>query len=242
MEREILLDHLEGEVAELLDSAGAAASDLDAVAPGCAPMTGREVISHVGTVYLGVRQWIVDGRRPVPWPIPPDSGDLAGWVTAAAHELIDTLLPRKAPAPCATWCPWDRTNGFWFRRMAHETAVHRVDVAQALGRPWSVDPALASDGIEEAIELRLGTALGAEVGGSGRTVVLDTPERDWRIRPTVRYFDFPSAGPADATVAGDTAAVWAWVWGRADTLHPVTISGDTSAAEELRQLFARTMQ
>lgn len=47
---------------------------------------------------------------------------------------------------------------FWIRRMAHETAVHRVDAAQAVGERWRVDPELAADGVAEALELWLGWA------------------------------------------------------------------------------------
>ncbi len=240
MEREILLDHLEGEVAELVELAGS--PGLTAVAPGCAPMTGHDVLRHLGRLYAGVADWITQGRRGADWPTgPEDPAALAGWVGDRAHALIDVLLPRPARAPAPTWCPHDRTNGFWFRRMAHETLVHRVDLQQALGREWWVDPALAMDGIAEAVEVWLGTRLPGPPGGSGRTVLLSTPERDWRIRPLDRFFDFPTGGPADATVDGDAAAVWAWVWGRSDAAAPVTVSGDADAATELRRLFATAM-
>lgn len=241
MEREILLDHLEGEVAELLELAGTK-TGLTAVAPGCAPMTGHDVLRHLGRIYSGVAGWVGEGRRPTDWPTGPDKpGQLADWVAEAAHAMIDVLLPRKAAAPAATWCPYDRTNGFWFRRMAHETLVHRVDLQQALGREWWVDPKLASDGIAEAVELWLGVRLSAPPAGSGRTVLLSTPERDWRIRPLDKYIDFPQGGPAEAIVDGEPAAVWAWVWGRADAAAPVTVSGDVSAADEVRRLFATAM-
>lgn len=242
MEREILLDHLEGEVAELLELADTPVRSLSAVAPGCAPMTGLDVLRHVGRIYSGVHRWVADGRRPTDWPTgPEDPAAVAGWLAPAAHAMIDILLPRRPLFPAATWCPYDRTSGFWFRRMAHETLVHRVDVQQALGRTWWVNPDLATDGINEAVELWLGVRLAAPPAGTGRTVLLSTPERDWRIRPLEKYIDFPTGGPAEATVDGDTAAVWAWVWGRSDDSAPVTITGDPSAAAELRQLFATAM-
>jgi uncharacterized protein (TIGR03083 family) len=241
MEREILLDHLEGEVAEVLELA-TTATGLDAVAPGCAPMTGSDVLRHLGRIYSGVTDWVRQGRRSIDWPNgPADPDHLAVWIADAAHRMIDVLLPRPAGAPAATWCPYDRTNGFWFRRMAHETAVHRVDLHQALGREWSVNPELASDGIAEAIELWLGVRLAAPPAGSGRTVLLSTPERDWRIRPLQAYVDFPQGGTADATVDGEPAAVWAWVWGRSDDSVPVSVTGDPTAADEVRRLFATAM-
>lgn len=242
MDPAILLDHLEGEVAELLELADIT-TGLTAVAPGCAPMTGSDVLRHLGRIYGGVADWVSRGRRPDDWPDgPAQDSALAPWVAEAAHTMIDTLLPRPARSPAATWCPYDRTSGFWFRRMAHETVVHRVDVQQALGREWWVDPKVALDGIAEAVELWLGVARSAPPAGSGRTVLLSTPQRDWRIRPLATRLDFPQGGTAEATVDGSEAAVWAWVWGRSDASTPVTVSGDPSAAAELRELFATSLR
>ena len=47
------------------------------------------------------------------------------------------------------------TAAFWFRRQAHETAVHRWD-AQRAATPSSVDPidaTLAADGVDEWLEV-----------------------------------------------------------------------------------------
>ena len=43
----------------------------------------------------------------------------------------------------------DKTVGFVLRRMAHETAVHRVDAERAAGRDEPLDAELASDGVDE---------------------------------------------------------------------------------------------
>ena len=241
MDRETLLDNFEVEVALLVDLAGETTQPLRSVAPACAPMTVEDLFGHLGRIYTGVRSWVLDGRRPDDWPVPATAASV-DWMTAAAHELISVLLPRQARSKCATWCATDRTAGFWFRRMAHETAVHRVDVAQALGAIWNVDDELGTDGIDEAIELWLGTRTGTAVNGSGKTVRLTTDTHHWFLRPLSETVDFPTGGPADATVSGDTAAVWAWVWGRTDAAHPVEISGDAAAAQELRALFARAQQ
>ena len=52
--------------------------------------------------------------------------------------------------PVYSFSPAHRRAGFWPRRMAHETTVHRVDAEQAAGRPVAPVPAaLAVDGIDE---------------------------------------------------------------------------------------------
>ena len=46
------------------------------------------------------------------------------------------------------------TLAFWARRMVHETMVHRVDAASAVGVEPELDPALAQDAIDELLANR----------------------------------------------------------------------------------------
>ena len=175
--------------------------------------------------------------------------DLAAWARRGSTEMMETLTGRSPAQPCATGSPTDRTVGFWTRRMAHETAVHRVDAAQAFGEGWTVDPALAADGVAEALELWLGTRLGSDVGGSGRAVrLLASAETtgavvDWTVRPLKSIVEF-DVGPAnvDVTVTGTPAALWAWTLGRSAADHPIDTVGDEDAADELRGLLGRAQQ
>ena len=141
----------------------------------------------------------------------------------AGADLLETLTNRDPAQHCSTWSATDRTVGFWIRRMAHESAVHRVDAAQTVGMAWSVSPELAADGVAEALELWLGTRLGTQVGGSGRALRLVArareggPAVDWTVRPLTALVEFGSnPDKADATVTGTHTALWAWTWGRSD--------------------------
>jgi hypothetical protein len=49
----------------------------------------------------------------------------------------------------------DQTVGFWARRMALKTVVHRVDAEQARGAVAPVDAALGTDGIDEIFVIML---------------------------------------------------------------------------------------
>lgn len=218
--------------------------------PACEGMVLAELVRHVGSVHHLVTDWVRDGRRPTAWAQAPEVGeDLAAWARQGSADMLETLTSRSPAQPCATWSATDRTVGFWIRRMAHETAVHRVDAAQALGERWRVDPELAADGVAEALELWLGTRLGTKVGGSGRTVRLMASAGaglavvDWTVRPLKTIVEF-GRGPAgaDATVTGTPAALWAWTWGRSDEEHPVEILGSQEAADEVRALLGRAQQ
>jgi uncharacterized protein (TIGR03083 family) len=127
-----------------------------------------ELVPHVGSVQRVAAQWVREGRRPTAWAAAPEVGDdLAAWARRGSADLWETLTGRNPAQPCSTWSATDRTVGFWIRRMAHETAVHRVDSAQTVGEPWSVNPQLAADGVAEALDLWLGTRLGSQVAAPG---------------------------------------------------------------------------
>jgi uncharacterized protein (TIGR03083 family) len=246
-----LLNHLHAEAEQLGQLVTAALPDsARKPVPACEGMALAELVRHVGSVHRLVTDWVRDGRRPTTWMQSPQAGeDLAGWSRRSSDDLLETLTGRSPEKPCPTWSATDQTVGFWIRRMAHETAVHRIDAAQAVGARWSVDPGLAADGVAEALELWLGTRLGTQVGGSGRAVRLLAADGaglaviDWTVRPLKTIVEFGS-GPdhVDVTVTGTPAAVWAWTWGRSDQDHPVEIVGDQAAADEVRGLLGRSQQ
>ena len=78
---------------------------------------------------------------------------------AKATELRAVLGSVVDPnEPVWTWWPPDQTAGFWARRMAQETAVHRWDAQAALGEPEPIEPELACDGIDEMLDVMLPSA------------------------------------------------------------------------------------
>jgi uncharacterized protein (TIGR03083 family) len=218
--------------------------------PACEGMVLAELVRHLGSVHHLVTDWVREGRRPTAWMQAPEAGeDLATWARRGSADMLETLTGRNPAQPCATWSATDRTVGFWIRRMAHETAAHRVDAAQAVDEHWRVDPDLAADGVAEALELWLGTRLGTNVGGSGRAVRLVSSAAtsgavvDWTVRPLKSIVEF-GAGQSnvDVTVTGTPSALWAWTWGRSDATHPIDTVGDEDAADELRRLLGRAQQ
>ncbi len=144
---------------------GMAASALPSAAhaevPGCPDFTLEETLRHVGSVHRVTRLWVRDGHRPQQWQRSPVDEDLIGFVRTGLSELLMELGRHDPAEPCDTWWPADRTHGFWRRRMAHETTMHRVDVEAAAGGPvHAIDQDVALDGIDELLFLWFGHRLG----------------------------------------------------------------------------------
>ncbi|MFJ4771760.1 maleylpyruvate isomerase family mycothiol-dependent enzyme [Streptomyces uncialis] len=109
---------------------------------------------------------------------------LDAWLAQTAVELADALGGAGPDTPVWTW-GWERTAGFWARRMTHELVVHRADATLAAGLPYEVHPEVAADALDEWLEIvhfiqRSGQAERApELSGSGRSLLLratDAPD------------------------------------------------------------------
>ena len=138
---------------------------LDRPVPACPPWDVRKVLAHLATVYdhkvmamrLGRKpndgEWVTDvpyGKSTVEW-----FGD--------EHAKLLAELATHSPKDFAwSWWEPDQTVGFWYRRMALETVVHRVDVETEFGAPREIKLTLAIDGIDEVLTLMLG---GEDDGG-----------------------------------------------------------------------------
>ncbi len=113
----------------------AAEGSMDLPVPACEGWTVRDVVEHVGMVYGHKIAALELGRRPEPgeWQ-GPDAGHRRDRVVSRAPAPARPDLARlSADEPAWTWWEPDQTAGFWQRRMALETAVHRADVESASG-------------------------------------------------------------------------------------------------------------
>lgn len=221
-------------------SEAAAAGELDAPIPTCPGWDVRACVTHTGEVYRHKVACIRLQRRPGPddaadVELPPGV-DLLAWFDASLDALLAELRARGPEAPAYTWWPPDQTVGFWYRRMAQESAVHRLDVEDGRGVPTPIDPDLAVDGIDEVLDLFLSDDWASldpkewegvdPLAGAGGTVAVRSGGRVWRstLGPETIPLDRDD-GAADATVAGEPEAVLLWLWGRrAD--DAVTLEGD----------------
>lgn len=245
-----LLDRITAEGELLVQSA--AVADLAAPVPGCPGLTVGETVRHTGSVYHQVLAWIRYGEPPDHWRRGPDGDhfdDLVKFHVEARSALVSELAEHPPDEPCATWWPVDQSYGFWWRRMAHETAVHRIDVQAASSlTPSAVTVEFAADGIDEVLLLWFGERL-ARLGMTATAqgaVGIETAGRAWlaildQVRSSARRVPPGDARAADALVAGDPLSVYLWLWGRVPD-RAVTISGDIDASAQLWALLRTATQ
>ena len=128
--------------------------------------------------------------------------------------------------------------------MVYETAVHRVDAELALALEPEVDPAVATDGINEFLEnLPRSRAL----HGNGEQLHLFATDRPdhWTIARQPTTFTWAHNGseaqgdrPAapTATVRAPTADLYLLLWGRRRPTHPsLTVTGDATLLTHWQQ-------
>lgn len=236
------LELIESDASRLLGQARAVG--LGAAVSTCPGWTVDDLVAHLAEVYQHKIACTRLQLQPDDWPPPRPEGDPRDWLAASTTELVELLRERGPDAPSATWHPPDQTVGFWYRRMAQETAVHRVDAESATGDLTPVATDLAVDGIDEVLMLMLegdwsdlpddewGDA--SPEMGDGQTVAVLGGDAVWRVSfDRYRVDVVAGAGPADATVGGQPSEVLLWLWGRRP-LEAVEVSGDESAVRALR--------
>ena len=210
----------------------AAEADPAAKVPSCPGWTVADLVVHLGEVHVWAEQCIRLGDPVERPPAGPGEGRaaLAAWYADCAAVLLSTLRRTPPGTACWTFGPRPRTAAFWFRRQAHETAVHRWDLGAVLGRDRGYPAELAADALDEVVtvffprQVRLGrippltAALALEVD-DGRGWLL---AGDGTGTP---------GDTADATVSGPADALVLLLWGRLGLDDPrLTVTGSRDAA------------
>jgi uncharacterized protein (TIGR03083 family) len=225
--------------------ADAARGNLLAEIPTCPGWSMRDLVSHVAEVYEHKIACTTLGRAPDPWPPEwPSDRDPVEWLGDAHGRLLEMFERSEPGTPSATWWPPDQTVGFWARRMAHETAVHRADAELATGPPTPIDPDLAVDGVDEILRVMLAGDWSDEPddAATGQLVAIATSDRTWRVgleRESVTIAE--GGGARDATLEGDPSDVVLWLWGRSPD-ERVTRTGDDQALRLLRSRLVLATQ
>jgi uncharacterized protein (TIGR03083 family) len=226
--------HVQRDGQRLVD---AASGSLAEEVPSCSGWNVRDLVSHVAQVYEHKIACTALGRFPDPWPPEwPADRDPIEWFGDAHRRLLQMFETSGSTTPSATWWPADQTVGFWARRMAHETAVHRTDAELAIGAPTPVDAELAVDGVDEVLLLMLAGDWSDEPddAATGQRVAISTGGRTWDVRLGRESVSIAENGRAgDAALGGNPSDVLLWLWGRFPD-ERVRRSGDEEAIRLLR--------
>jgi len=224
---------------EAANLAMVADGQLDRPVPTCPEWTMADLVRHVAIVYnhktYAMRHGEMRNQQL------SDREDPIAQLRSALGDLLAEFAARRPEETTPTWFDPDQTVGFWMRRMAHETTMHRVDAELAAGRPISpISDELAEDGIDEILGFVLWGS--AKFDQKGRTaadllpetsLVIATPER--RRLVTIHPEHIEAQEITDETdpgtiVSADPATVYQWLWRRRDN-DAVTITGDREVAD-----------
>jgi uncharacterized protein (TIGR03083 family) len=238
------LDHIRAD-GDLI--AATAPRGLDRPVPVCPPWDVREVVAHLATVYDHKVMAMRLGRRPEQgeWTTDEPFGkDTVEWFADEHAKLLAELVAHSPSRHAWSWWEPDQTVGFWYRRMALETVVHRVDVEAQFGPPSAIDPSLAVDGIDEVLTIML--AGDAEASGTAPgtgTVELLAGDASWSVLlEDARTLVTPGRRTSPhAVLSGEPAELFLYLWGRVP-LDALSRRGDESRIALLRSRLAAATQ
>jgi uncharacterized protein (TIGR03083 family) len=219
--------------------------------PTCPEWTLRQLVTHVGRAHRWAAEItrtrsdafipfraVPDGR------LPDDRAEQPAWLLAGAAQIVDAV--REARSDLV----WSFTGlvpaGFWIRRMAHETLVHRADAQLAASaEPEPVIEAdVATDAIDEWLMLLTGglgdSAERAEAllpAGAGLHIHATDDGLDgrgeWMIRHDAGGLTIePGHGKGDAALTGPAASLLLVLVRRRPVSDPaVTVHGDSAVVD-----------
>jgi uncharacterized protein (TIGR03083 family) len=193
-----------------------AAGDPSARVESCPEWSLADLCRHQGLVH----RWAAEAVRTratarIGWSGLPDAEApdepeaMAGWLLRGASGFAELLRERGPAEPVWSWGV-EQHSGFWARRMAHETLIHRIDAETAVGPVGPVDPVLAADNIDELLH-----NAGAEnsrahpkrelLRGEGGTLHLHSTDvpGEWTLRRTPEGFAYEQGhAKGEAAVRG----------------------------------------
>lgn len=223
-------------------------TSLDAPVVACPGWVVGDVLGHLGRVHRSVSD-ILETRtlEPPTNPVPaaPKGPEVVPFFDEGVERLLAALDAVGTDTPVYTW-GGEGTAAFYFRRMAHEIAIHRHDAqaARAAGTasapaPDPIDGELAVDGIDELFDVVLAFALQRHprpVPAASMHLHRTDGDGEWLVRGvdgTLLLTREHAKG--DVAVRGPASDLLLFLWnrGRADTLE---LFGDEAVATAWAEL------
>jgi uncharacterized protein (TIGR03083 family) len=215
--------------------------------PTCPEWTLRQLVTHVGRAH----RWAAEITRTrsdafIPFrevpdgKLPDDRSEQLAWLQAGAAMIVDVV--REAGSDPVWTFIGPAPAGFWIRRMAHETLVHRADAQLATSEEPEpvIDAEVAADAIDEWL-----TLLSAGIGGAseqpaplaaGAALHIHATDSglagrgEWMIRHDAGSLIVePGHGKGDAALTGPAASLLLVLMRRRPVSDPaVTVHGDSA--------------
>jgi uncharacterized protein (TIGR03083 family) len=224
-------------------------TNADTPIPSCPGWTANRLATHIGMIHRWVEQTV---REEVSDPLdfgqfgldlPQAWSGYGDWLEAMSDPLIATL--RQADPNARVWSFTDVQQArFWYRRILHETMVHRVDAELAAGLRPRVDADAAIDGIDELLYMLSYVhpfrSEMADLRGQGETIHIHATDVDvhWLIEMTPEGYawersDDAAAGQASATIRGNAGEAHLFQYNRlSDQVADVECSGDRAVLSD----------
>ncbi len=228
---------------------------LGATVPSLPDWTVERVLRHTGKIHQWVTAMLAGGPDQ---PVEAASANLAGIPAGpeclpayrrALDAVVAELECHEPDAPANTFAGLG-TAGFWYRRQAHEVAVHRIDAADAVHAAGGPAPEAltvdgAADGIDEWANLFLVTRWSQRneafpSGLTGHTVHIhgtDDPApadgAEWLLTFTGNGVQVEAThAKGDVALRGPAQTLLLTMW-RRRPLSTVDAIGDVTVAERL---------
>jgi uncharacterized protein (TIGR03083 family) len=158
----------------------------DVPVPTCGEWTMRDLLLHVGRVYLRAGTLVGD-RSTTDQDYPPEpaaDAEPIDYICEALDELVAALASCDPDTPVWNWAEEPPTAAFWARRMAHESTIHRYDAQRAHNLAQPIDADLAHDGMDELVDVILPRVVRRDETELPQATYLfvATDEGDWAVR------------------------------------------------------------
>ncbi|MFI1192946.1 maleylpyruvate isomerase family mycothiol-dependent enzyme [Micromonospora sp. NPDC020750] len=154
----------------------------------CPGWTITDLTLHLGEVYRRVQIYVTANSTTRPEGVeaggPPPELTPLQFFQQGYDRLMTTFDGLDPEAPAWNWAPQPKKAGFWPRRVAHETSVHRWDAQLAIAAGEPIEAKLAADGVSEVLDTWLPAGKRTATGRWHGVVHLSAPDagQDWYLR------------------------------------------------------------
>ncbi|MDZ7674735.1 MAG: maleylpyruvate isomerase family mycothiol-dependent enzyme [Acidimicrobiales bacterium] len=214
------LDHLRTELDRIMATSEEV---LNAPVTACPGWSVADLLAHHdGVMRFATAQLRADPGADMAKFDPPEDGiPVLESFSSAADALCAELVAVDPTEHRPNWIGAPESR-FWWRRMAHEAAIHRWDVEAAYTPPAPIDTGLALDGVEEFCDVFLAHAARRGITGTGESLHLHATDDDipdgageWMFTFTPDGVDVEHAhGKGDMAVRGPAHDLVLFVWNR----------------------------